>query len=378
MTVNRLLVGTLIAAVLTASAVTSAQTGPVPKFFGPVDQDGCGFCCEFICQRTPTPVPEFDGQGRRVFRRSQGSFMLVAEAGIGHSNRLPGIEGVFSGGAVQPITDISGRPSVQILPDHNLGNGSAAVDCRTHPLGGVRGLPGKMTFPPGDDVTTTLVDMACRFEVATASSVACTRDRYGNFAFINAGTSRQYCFQVSPTSELPEGDNVFALQFRDLAGNLGPRQEIVIRVAPAGEPAITATPTASPTPTPTAAGVAGRIRYFSADRSVAGAFVQLSSGTLRNTTTNAAGNYTFANLSPGNATVEPRKTGELRQPDRDHRARRLVGTAIDLRHAELRRQPTVGSRRDRRRDHQRARRDAHPAAAGRYADALRGCRSLQL
>jgi hypothetical protein len=116
MTVNRLLVGTLIAAVLTASAVTSAQTGPVPKFFGPVDQDGCGFCCEFICQRTPTPVPEFDGQGRRAFRRSQGSFMLTAEAGIGRSNRLPGIEGVFSGGAVQPITDISGRPSVQVLP----------------------------------------------------------------------------------------------------------------------------------------------------------------------------------------------------------------------------------------------------------------------
>jgi hypothetical protein len=314
MTVNRLLVGVMIAAVLAASAVTSAQMGPVPRFFGPVDQDGCGFCCEFICQRTPTPVPEFDQQGRRVFRRSQGAFMLIAEAGIGRSNRLPGIEGVFTGGGVQPITDPSGRPSVQILSDHNLGNGSAAIDCRTHPLGGVKAFPGKLSFPPGDDVTTGLVDMACRFEVATASSVACTRDRYGDYAFIGTGTSRQYCFQVSPISELPRGDNVFALQFRDVAGNLGPRQEIVIRVDPAGLPAITSTPTPSPTPTPTSASVAGRIRYFSADRSVPGAFVQLTNGALRNTTTNAAGNYAFANLTPGNAIVEPRKTGDFGNP----------------------------------------------------------------
>jgi hypothetical protein len=260
-------------------------------------------------------VPEFDSQGRRVFRRHEGLFLLVAEAGLGTSRQLPGSEGVFNGRFVDPIVHSSGRPSLMALSERDLGNGTLGVDCRTLPLGGVKGFPGKLTMPPDPDVTTGLKDMACRFELATSSSTACTRNRNGDFSFLGTGTSRQYCFQVPEVAKFGLGDTVLSLVFRDAAGNLGPRQEIVVRVDPSGrQQAATFTPTPSPTATPTSASVAGRIRYYSADRPVAGALVQLTTGTMRNTTTTNTGNYSIANLVPGNAIIEPRKTGDFGMP----------------------------------------------------------------
>src|SRR5215470_7208756 len=283
---------TLIAVLIVLAQQAAAQSGPVVRFFGAVNQDGSPFCCEFTCRNTPTPGPEFDSQGRRVFLRDSGEFMLVAEAGVGTSGRPPGSEGVFDVNGVDGISDPSGRPSLQMLSSRALGNGSTAIDCRTLPLGGVAAMPNALNFPPGSDVTTALIDMACRFELETSSMSACTRDPYGNYAFIGGSrTSRQYCFQVPRIAEFPFGDTILALQFRDINGNLGPPQEIVIRVSPGTELIPSATPTASPTPTPTAAAVAGRIRYYSADRPVPGANVQLSDGVLRNSNTNSTGNY---------------------------------------------------------------------------------------
>ena len=307
---------TVITALIALAGPVAAQSGPAVRFFGAVNQDGCPYCCEFNCQRIPTPAPEFDAQGRQVFRRSTGEFMLVAEAGPGTSRRQPGSEGVFSGGGIMGISDPSGRPSVQVLPDRNLGDGTLKVDCRTNPLGGVKAFPGRLTFPPDNDVTIGLIDMACRFELETTSTSACTRDRFGNYAFMSAGTTRQYCFQVPRVARFAIGDTVLALQFRDEGGNLGPRREIVIRVEPqTGQVASsTPTPTSSPTPTPTSAAIAGRVRYYSADRPVPNASVRLSDGVLRTTPTNNSGNYAFADLVPGNATVEPSKTGDFGMP----------------------------------------------------------------
>jgi hypothetical protein len=307
--------GALVAAVLACAVAASAQSGPPVTYFGAVDPDGCPFCCEFICHLTPTPAPEFDPQGRRVFRRNTGSFLLVAEAGLGTSRLHAGTEGIYSGGSVIPISHNSGRPSAQMASSNDLGNGTPWVDCRTIPLGGVKGLADKMNFPAGSDVTTALVDMACRFELAASDAVACTRDEFGNFSFLGAGSTRQYCFQVPHIAEFPFGTTVLALQFRDTNGNLGPRKEIVIRVEPHGVGSTpTPTPTASPTPTPTSANVSGRIRYYSADRPLPNAIVQLTNGALRTTATSNTGNYAFTNLQPGNAVIEPRKTGDFGSP----------------------------------------------------------------
>ena len=306
----------LVAALLACGGgIAAAQTGPIPRFIGPVDQDGCLGCCEFSCERTPSPTPEFDAQGRQVFRRGSGLFLFVAEASNGTSGRQPGSEGVFSAGAIQPITNASGRPSIQGIPSLDMGNGSTAIDCRGIHLGGVKGMPNALTIPPGSDVTTGLIDMACRFELESTSMSACTRDRFGGYAFVNPSTTRQYCYQVPAAAELPRGDNVFAFQFLDTNGNLGPRKEIVIRVDPNFNPGPTLTPTPTPTRTPLTASDSGRIRYYSADRPVAGATVQQTvAGIVQMVTTNSTGNYQFSNAS-GNITIEPRKTGGFGSPN---------------------------------------------------------------
>jgi hypothetical protein len=327
-----------------------------------VEQDGCPFCCEFSCQLTPTPTPELDPQGRRIFRHASGTFLLVAEAGPGTSGRQPGSEGVFSGSSFQPITDPSGRPSFQALVSADLGDGSIKIDC---PLGGVKGYPNALDFPAGPEITATLIDMACRFEMISSTGGACTRDTFGSFAFISSSATRQYCFQIPPPSEFPIGDTIFAVQFRDTNGNLGPKREIVVRVSgqpntPTATPTWTRTPapptptwtrtptrtstatwtrpptstptvptptrtrtstvtptgptltaTATATRTPATASIAGRARYYSADRAVPDAMLQLSGIALQNSPTASNGTYQFANLVSGNAMVEPRKIGDF-------------------------------------------------------------------
>ena len=87
-------------------------------------------------------------------------------------------------------------------------------------------------FGPGQSITNAILDMECRFSIQENSTVACTRDRQGDFAFVGAGTRKQFCYQVPDTAKFPVGDTVVAIQLRDLAGNLGPKKEIVIRVLP--------------------------------------------------------------------------------------------------------------------------------------------------
>ena len=201
----------LLVVVLVASAA-GAQTGPPVRFAGPVNQDGCPFCCEFSCMLTPTPTPEFDPQGRPVFRRSIGQFLLVVEAGLGTSNRNAGSQGVFSGGSggtVVSITDPSGKPSLMALATRNLGNGSVQDDCRTEPLGGVPAFPA-LDFNAGN-VNTTLVETACHFELAQSTTRGNAR-QFNDLPPSELEHVRQYCFQVSSSTEFPIGTTTVALQ----------------------------------------------------------------------------------------------------------------------------------------------------------------------
>jgi len=306
-------------AVLAVGVQAAAQSGPVPRFVGAVNPDGCGFCCEFSCQLTPTPTPEFDPQGRRIFRRGTGRFLFVAEAGVGTSGRPPGSEGVYSVGTFQPIVNPSGRPSLQIIPSRSLGNGSPQIDCHGEHLGGVPGFPNGLAFPPGQNITTALTDMACRFQLSSSSATSCTRNRYGGFAFMHPSTTRQFCYPMPAAASFPFGDTIVALQFLDTNGNIGPRQEIVIRVdesGPVSTPTRTGTPTRTPTPTatPASAGISGRIRYYSNNRPVPDALVQLSGATTQSRITTSTGTHAFTSLSAGMATLEPRKLGGTGNP----------------------------------------------------------------
>lgn len=202
---------------------------------------------------TPTPTPEFDHAGRQVYTTS-GRFLFVVETRLGPSFLNAGSEGVLtiaSNGTVtlNPINHSSNRPSLQLLGGANFGNGSAAIcDGSPHiPPGGVPGF-----HPPWIDcspmtmtaeeltlcqsrqpaVRAALEDMACRFTYVAQSTNACTRNPFGDFAFLSSTSTRQYCFQIPVDAELAPGERIVAVQARDIAGNLGPVREIVIRVLP--------------------------------------------------------------------------------------------------------------------------------------------------
>jgi hypothetical protein len=170
--------------------------------------------------------------------------------------------------------------------------------------------------PPNFDSSTrttdALIDMACRFDVLS-SSTPCTRDRFGDYAFQSNSSVRQYCYTVPGSAALPLGTNILAAQLRGTNGNLGPKLEIVIRVGAPSNASPSPTPTRTPTrtSTPSNNSVAGRVRYYSADRSVGNATVQASGPAINQTNTTAAGNYSFASLVSGNWHIEPRKTTDF-------------------------------------------------------------------
>lgn len=199
-------------------------------YFGTAFVNGCGACNEphCFCVGTPTPTPYFDDNGRQVYLVGPSGFLLIVEA-------KPGPNGAAVGRSVPvPIAGQPNRPDLQILPNRNLGNGSAAV-CDSQPVGaGGGGIPGfnPIDFGPSQAVTDALVDFACRFSVQSADS-PCTLNSFGNPSVLTPGglpsTGRQFCYLAEQNSAVPSGDTVVAVQLRDTQGNLGPRREIVLR-----------------------------------------------------------------------------------------------------------------------------------------------------
>lgn len=287
-------------AVLAATTVAlgaAAAQGPEVTFFGVADADGCGFCCGSICRGIPTPTPEVDEQGRRVWRRDSGRFLLVVEARPGASFRQPGrITMDFSCQAGASGT-CTGLPDLQLLVSRDLGNGSPAV-CDTGATGG--GVPGVSTlaFDGSTAVLDAANDLSCRFSLHVTNDQACTRNTFGNFAFRSPETTTQYCFLVPTIAEFPEGDTVVKVRLRDTAGNIGPEQEIVVRVGRE----------IAPTPTPTPA-IEGVVVYYRDARPVPGVDVELLGPAAGTATTDAGGFYSLA-ATADTWTVRPSKIGD--------------------------------------------------------------------
>jgi hypothetical protein len=204
----------------------------VVSYVGAIAQDGCPFCCAFSCMGTPTPTPFINENGREVFVRSVGQFLLVIEGRRGSSNSNPGTN-LFPGA--------SDRGDLQVLlsrpigdPSDPVGFGSTRV-CDAGPpptpFGGVPAVD-PPDFAAGQFITNAIRDMECRFSIQATTAAACTRGKFGDFAYLGNGTRTQFCFQVPMTAAFQEGDTEMAIQLRDLAGNIGPRKEIVIRIQP--------------------------------------------------------------------------------------------------------------------------------------------------
>ena len=99
------------------------------------------------------------------------------------------------------------------------------------PFGGVPGI-NPPNFDAGTTITNAIKDIECRFSIQASSDVACTRNNFGDFAFRGAGTRTQFCFQVPMTAAFQAGDTLVRIQLRDVAGNIGPLKEFVVRIQP--------------------------------------------------------------------------------------------------------------------------------------------------
>jgi cysteine-rich repeat protein len=200
---------------------TSSSAGPQVVFFGVATSDGCVACDAPLCAcgGTPTPVPTFDGQGRRIFEEVGSHFSIVVEGRPGSSGLPVGITLTPGGSAT--------RPDLQIESTRALGNGSAAV-CDAGLGGGVPGVA-PLNFGPGQSITDALQDFACRFE-SFQPGAPCTKDRFGNSATVSPDATVQFCHVLAQTEALPVGDSILGVQLRDVGGNLGSVVEIVVRV----------------------------------------------------------------------------------------------------------------------------------------------------
>jgi hypothetical protein len=145
---------------------------------------------------------------------------------------------------LHPDPNSADRPDLQIQANRPIGNGSTIVCDQPGDPGGA-GVPAIPTpdFTEGDQViTNTLQDFACRFSLFTPGLGACTKDVFGNVDnVIPPPTPKgivQFCDTPDTTESFQSGDTLLTVRLRNVAGELGPTAQIIVRVVP------------TPTPTP--------------------------------------------------------------------------------------------------------------------------------
>lgn len=199
----------------TATPIPPLLPGPQVTFLGLARADN----------RSLTPIGE-TASGAPIYSRPlESGFLIVVEG-------RPGTSGVFPGNAGTMNLPTSGtmRPDVQIQVDRPLGNGSSAVcDATSRPIGGVPAIH-PPDFGPSQSVTDALNDLACRFDVFSTSAAACTTDRLGNFSFVAAHSTKQFCALIGRELSFLRGDTLVSVQLRDSRGNLGPPGQMVVRI----------------------------------------------------------------------------------------------------------------------------------------------------
>ncbi|MBI4516091.1 MAG: hypothetical protein HY699_09790 [Deltaproteobacteria bacterium] len=204
---------------------TPIASGPVVTFFGLASSAG----------EAALPIAITD-DGVPIFWRPVGvGFKLVIEG-------APGSSGKMVGRIVEPIT---GRPDLQLESDQGLGNG------------GYDRCPGTVPgisppdFGPGPLIDAALRAFACGFQATTTRTTACTLGPFGNADWVGAATQVQFCLQVEALRQFPPGQTQLSVQLRDVDGNAGPVQHLVVLVGATPPPTNTRTPTPTATTVPT-------------------------------------------------------------------------------------------------------------------------------
>jgi hypothetical protein len=198
---------------VTPTATWTVAPGPRITYFGVTSADD-------------SPQDPLNTEGIPIYQRLVGSgFKLVVEA---NAQAAPGSETYIPGGT----------PDLQVQATRDLGNGSAAV-CDVVPpdLGGVPGIdPPQLENPDG--IADALNDLGCRFldgvgnPTGRSCGEACVRFDDGEYHCMREETAVQFCAQISAPIEFPAGDTLVTARVRSPSGQLGPAEQLIIRVTP--------------------------------------------------------------------------------------------------------------------------------------------------
>lgn len=183
-----------------------------------------------------------DANGRPVYVSHDNGVMLVVEARPGTTHVAVGEETFDASG---------GLPDLQILVSAQLGNGSPEVCDKTLPKAGGVPATNPLVFSNVPAVMNAINDLGCRADDGEGQPVgrpftfdACTipNEAAGEYAFVHADSTIQYCLPIDRPWRFSPGDTVVAARVRDRSGVVGSPQEIVVRVSPNA----TVTPTLAP------------------------------------------------------------------------------------------------------------------------------------
>ena len=206
---------------------TATGQGPQIVHFGIVTQvDGCVFCWSAGCSHLPTPTPQIDPMGRRVFDTVNGQFIVVLEA-------RPGLSGEAVG-TTTTVLSPAFLPAVQVQNVLPMGNGSTSVCDTGPPAMGGGGIPA--VSPPSFDTSNTFIhaavrDFGCRFQHFSPTSACTISDPTRESKTISPLATAQFCDIVSATAVFPPGDNLMSARAADFSGRTGPTAQIIVRVA---------------------------------------------------------------------------------------------------------------------------------------------------
>jgi hypothetical protein len=196
-----------------------------------------------------------DAMGRLIFERRFGQgFVIVVEGRPGLSRAAVGFT-AFNHDPDDPAV----RPDLQMIVSRPLGDGSFAVCDDAFPsFGGIPSVD-PPDFSELQFVSDAINDIGCRFNDGTGNpggrgaGDACTVFPDGEFHFVDALSTVQFCARVATPFSFPIGDTVVSVRLRDVMGVVGPVRQIVVRINPeaVGTPTNTRPPQPSDSPTPT-------------------------------------------------------------------------------------------------------------------------------
>lgn len=211
---------------------TATPTVPTPTLFGP-EITFLG-----VARADGSLVEPLDvtADGAPIFVRRGGfGFHLVVEGKPGRS-----------GAAVSPRTfqpDLVTLPDLQIWVSQDLGDGSFDVCDMPEPLpqgtprrGG--GVPGsaRVDFSLSPENIARVNDLACRFRdgqnqpFGRTAGEACVLFPNGDYGFARQDSTIQFCAAIDASIAFPLGDTRVTVRLRDVNGNVGEVQTIVVRI----------------------------------------------------------------------------------------------------------------------------------------------------